>query len=106
MLCGIGDAAAAAAASLTRIGSSEELPQIRIGLNSGEVVVRTIDNDLNFDYLAVGDSIHLAARMQELAAPGRNLDDRQNLARSRRLCSGQFPRITASQRIYPADREL
>ena len=51
------------------IASSDELPQIRIGLNSGEVVVRTIDNDLNFDYLAVGDSIHLAARMQELAAP-------------------------------------
>ena len=51
------------------IGSSDELPQIRIGLNSGEVVVRTIDNDLNFDYLAVGDSIHLAARMQELADP-------------------------------------
>jgi class 3 adenylate cyclase/tetratricopeptide (TPR) repeat protein len=50
--------------------SSDELPQIRIGLNSGEVVVRTLDNDLNFDYLAVGDSIHLAARMQELAAPG------------------------------------
>jgi class 3 adenylate cyclase/tetratricopeptide (TPR) repeat protein len=50
--------------------SSDELPQIRIGLNSGEVVVRTIDNDLNFDYLAVGDSIHLAARMQELASPG------------------------------------
>ena len=52
------------------VGPSAELPQIRIGLNSGEVVVRTIDNDLNFDYLAVGDSIHLAARMQELASPG------------------------------------
>ena len=52
------------------VGPSDESPQIRIGLNSGEVVVRTIDNDLNFDYLAVGDSIHLAARMQELAAPG------------------------------------
>jgi class 3 adenylate cyclase/tetratricopeptide (TPR) repeat protein len=52
------------------VGPSAEAPQIRIGLNSGEVVVRTIDNDLNFDYLAVGDSIHLAARMQELASPG------------------------------------
>ena len=52
------------------IAPSKRLPQIRIGLNSGEVVVRAIDNDLNFDYLAVGDSIHLAARMQELAAPG------------------------------------
>ena len=52
------------------IGPSDELPQIRIGLNSGEVVVRTIGNDLNLDYLAVGDSIHLASRMEELAAPG------------------------------------
>ena len=56
--------------SADEVDPSTELPQIRIGLNSGEVVVRTIDNDLNFDYLAVGDSIHLAARMQELAAPG------------------------------------
>ncbi|MEX0803151.1 MAG: AAA family ATPase, partial [Candidatus Binatia bacterium] len=52
------------------IGPSDQSPQICIGLNSGEVVVRSIDNDLKFDYLAVGDSIHLAARMQELAAPG------------------------------------
>jgi class 3 adenylate cyclase/tetratricopeptide (TPR) repeat protein len=52
------------------IGPSDELPRICIGLNSGEVVVRSIDNDLKFDYLAVGDSIHLAARMQELADPG------------------------------------
>ena len=56
--------------SADEVGPPEDLPQVRIGLNSGEVVVRTIDNDLNFDYLALGDSIHLAARMQELAAPG------------------------------------
>ena len=55
--------------SADEVNPSDDVPQIRIGLNSGEVVVRTIDNDLNFDYLAVGDSIHLAARMQELAAP-------------------------------------
>jgi class 3 adenylate cyclase/DNA-binding winged helix-turn-helix (wHTH) protein len=41
----------------------------RIGLNSGEVVVRTIRNDLHMDYSAVGQTTHLAARMQQVAAP-------------------------------------
>jgi class 3 adenylate cyclase/tetratricopeptide (TPR) repeat protein len=44
--------------------------QIGVGLNSGEVVVRSIDNDLNIDYSAIGHTTNLAARMQELAAPG------------------------------------
>jgi class 3 adenylate cyclase/tetratricopeptide (TPR) repeat protein len=44
--------------------------QIRVGLNSGEVVVRTISNDLHMDYSAVGQSTHLAARMEQLAPPG------------------------------------
>ena len=44
--------------------------QIGIGLNSGEVVVRSISNDLNVDYSALGHTTHLAARMQELAAGG------------------------------------
>jgi class 3 adenylate cyclase/tetratricopeptide (TPR) repeat protein len=43
--------------------------QSRIGLNSGEVVVRTIHNDLHMDYSAVGQTTHLAARMEQLAAP-------------------------------------
>src|SRR5690349_23719552 len=34
--------------------------QIRIGLNSGEVVVRSIGNDLRMDYSAVGQTTHLA----------------------------------------------
>ena len=42
--------------------------QIRIGLNSGEVVVRSIDSDLHMDYTAVGQTTHLAARMEQLAA--------------------------------------
>ena len=54
-----------------RVGQSEELGlQIGIGVNSGEVVVRSIDNDLNVDYSALGHTTHLAARMQELAAGG------------------------------------
>src|SRR5215813_4669566 len=57
-----------------RLGQSEESGlQIGIGLNSGEVVVRSIDNDLNIDYSALGQTTHLAARMQELAAGGTTL---------------------------------
>jgi class 3 adenylate cyclase len=44
--------------------------QIRVGLNSGEVVVRAIGNDLYMDYSAVGQTTHLAARMEQLATPG------------------------------------
>ena len=44
--------------------------QIRVGLNSGEVVVRAIGNDLHMDYTAVGQTTHLAARMEQLARPG------------------------------------
>jgi class 3 adenylate cyclase len=44
--------------------------QARVGLNSGEVVVRAIGNDLHMDYSAVGQTTHLAARMEQLAMPG------------------------------------
>src|SRR5262245_40189701 len=44
--------------------------QLRVGLNSGEVVVRTIGNDLHMDYSAIGQTTHLAARMEQLATPG------------------------------------
>jgi class 3 adenylate cyclase len=44
--------------------------RIRVGLNAGEVVVRTIGNDLHMDYSAVGQTTHLAARMEQLATPG------------------------------------
>jgi class 3 adenylate cyclase len=44
--------------------------QIRIGLNAGEVVVRTITSDLHMDYSAVGPTTHMAARVEQLATPG------------------------------------
>ena len=44
--------------------------QIRVGLNSGEVVVRAIGSDLQMDYTAVGQTTHLAARMEQMATPG------------------------------------
>ena len=44
--------------------------QIRVGLNAGEVVVRAIGSDLHMDYTAVGQTTHLAGRMEQLARPG------------------------------------
>jgi class 3 adenylate cyclase/tetratricopeptide (TPR) repeat protein len=44
--------------------------QIRVGLHSGEVVVRGIDSSLHMDYTAVGQTTHLAARMEQMAKPG------------------------------------
>ncbi len=47
--------------------------EVRVGLNSGEVVVRAISSDLHMDYTAVGQTTHLAARMEQLASPGTTL---------------------------------
>src|SRR2546428_2749490 len=44
--------------------------QIRVGLNSGDVVVRSVGSDLRMDYTAVGQTTHLAARMEQLALAG------------------------------------
>ena len=62
------------------------LPQIRVGLNSGEVVVRSIGSDLRMDYTAVGQTTHLAARMEQAAAPGSTLI----AAATWRLAEGYF----------------
>jgi class 3 adenylate cyclase/tetratricopeptide (TPR) repeat protein len=45
--------------------------KLRIGLNSGFVIVGAIGDDLRMDYTAVGDTTNLAARMESLARPGR-----------------------------------
>ena len=53
--------------------------RIRVGINSGEVVVRAIGGDLHMDYSAVGQTTHLAARMEQLAQPGGTLLTRETL---------------------------
>ena len=45
--------------------------EVRVGLNSGEVVVRAIGSDLHMDYTAIGQTTHLVARMEQLATSGR-----------------------------------
>jgi len=47
--------------------------QVRVGINSGEVVVRSIGSDLRMDYSAIGQTTHLAARMEQLAKGGTSL---------------------------------
>jgi len=44
--------------------------QARVGLNSGEVIVRLISDDLHMDYTAMGQTVHLASRMEQIALPG------------------------------------
>ena len=44
---------------------------VRMGLNSGEVVVASVGDDLHMDYTAIGHTVGLAARMEALAEPGK-----------------------------------
>ncbi|MEA2404678.1 MAG: hypothetical protein QOE08_1325, partial [Thermoleophilaceae bacterium] len=44
---------------------------VRMGLNSGEVVVGSVGDDLHMDYTAIGHTVGLAARMEGLAEPGK-----------------------------------
>src|SRR6185503_1760092 len=43
---------------------------LRVGLNTGEVVVGKIGDDLRMDYTAQGETVNLAARLQSAADPG------------------------------------
>jgi class 3 adenylate cyclase/tetratricopeptide (TPR) repeat protein len=64
---------------LTRPAETAMPVRIRIGINSGEVVVRAIGGDLRMDYSAVGQTTHLASRMEQLAQPGSTLLTRETL---------------------------
>ena len=66
--------------------------QIRVGLNSGEVVVRAIGSDLRMDYTAVGQTTHLAARMEQLARAGHDPPDRRHAAARRGVRRGHAAR--------------
>ena len=70
--------------------------QIRVGLNSGDVVVRSIGSDLHMDYTAVGQTTHLAARMEQLARPGTTLITESTL-RGPRVRPSEAARAHADQ---------
>jgi class 3 adenylate cyclase len=52
-----------------RRGDGPSSIQVRLGLNTGLVVVGAIGDNLRMDYTAVGDTTNLAARLQQVAAP-------------------------------------
>ena len=54
-----------------RLQAAHGIPlEIRIGINTGPVVVGLVGNDRKMDYTAIGDTTNLASRLQTLAAPG------------------------------------
>ena len=56
---------------------------MRIGLNSGPVIVGSIGDDLRMDYTAVGDTTNLASRMESMAMPGNILVARETFRLAR-----------------------
>src|SRR5262245_10221748 len=60
--------------------------RMRIGINSGPVVVGAIGRDLRMDYTAVGDTVNLAARLMGISQPGQIVASPNTKA----LCEGYF----------------
>jgi len=44
--------------------------RMRVGLNAGDVLVRSIAGDLHMDYTAIGETTHLAAKVEQMTEPG------------------------------------
>ena len=75
------------------IQKTEGIPiQIRVGVNSGEVVVRSIGSDLKMDYTAVGQTTHLGGSHGADGDAGIDFADRRRLAVSGRLRASKVDR--------------
>ncbi|HET8882336.1 MAG TPA: adenylate/guanylate cyclase domain-containing protein, partial [Solimonas sp.] len=79
---------------------------LRIGLNSGEVVVGRIGDDLRSDYTAQGPTVNLAARIEQLCEPGRvyvsqaTAQQLEGYCRLRALGAAQLAGHDAAQSVF------
>ena len=71
-----------------------------MGLNTGEVIVGRIGDNLRMDYTAVGDTTNLAARMQQLAEPGAIYLSEA----THRLIESHVETTTVGERLVKAER--
>jgi class 3 adenylate cyclase/tetratricopeptide (TPR) repeat protein len=80
--------------------------QVRVGLNSGDVVIRSIGKDLRMDYTAVGQTTYLAGRLQQMARPGsallsaRTLQLAESYVQSRPLGPVAFKGLEAAVEVH------
>ena len=80
---------------------------MRVGVNTGEVVVRSIrKDDLHTDYVPVGHSTNLAARMEQMATPGSILVTEQTHKLIERYFDLQSVGADADQRRRSATHRL
>lgn len=84
---------------------------IRVGLNTGEVIVGAIGDDLRMDYTAQGLTVNLAARMEQICEPGRIYATRNTAAlaegyfRLRDLGKMAVAGMDAPLRVYEVEAE-
>lgn len=66
--------------SMAKLADRANTPlKIRVGINSGEVVICAISSELDMEYTVVGEAVHVAARMEQMAAPGSILTTKKTI---------------------------
>ena len=83
--------------------------EIRAGINSGEVVIQTVENDLSAEYRVAGETVYIAARMEKAARPGVTLLSEDTLKLAARWIEasrvGRFSLTVGSRRVTAFELE-